>query len=64
MVTREIVLTKLSTQERDELRKIHDIKPFVAEKKTMKNWIRVDLTPKELSKILPYKKSYENTEIT
>lgn len=61
MVTKGIVIPRLSTQERDELGSVLEIKPFVAGKRTMKNWVRVDLAPKEL-KILPYvKKSYERT---
>jgi hypothetical protein len=62
MVTKGIVIPKLSTHERDELGKVLEIKPFVAGKRTMKNWVRVDLTPEELPKILPYvKRSYERT---
>jgi hypothetical protein len=62
MVTKGIVIPRLSAQERDELGKVLEIKPFVAGKRIMKNWVRVDLPPKELPKILPYvKKSYERT---
>jgi hypothetical protein len=62
MVTKGIVIPRLSTQERNELGRVLEIKPFVAGKRTMKNWVRVDLAPKELKKIFPYvKKSYERT---
>jgi TfoX/Sxy family transcriptional regulator of competence genes len=65
MVTKGIVITKLTTEERDELEKIHEIKPFVAGKRIIKNWVHVALTPKEIMKILPFvKKSYERTRKT
>ena len=36
------------------------IKPFVAEGKTIRIWVRVDLDPEDLEEIMPYvKKSYE-----
>jgi hypothetical protein len=60
MVTKGIVITKLSSLERDELQKIREIKPFVAGTKTIRNWVRVDLDPKDLTEIIPYvRKSYE-----
>jgi hypothetical protein len=62
MVTKGIVIPRLSTQEKVELGKVLEIKPFVAGKRIMKNWVRVNLTSKEITKILPYvKKSYERT---
>jgi hypothetical protein len=60
MVTKGIVITKLTPEERDELGKVHEIKPFVVGERTMKNWVLVNLTPEEVLKVLPFvKRSYE-----
>ena len=60
MVTKGIVITKLSSLEQEELQKIRETKPFVAGERTIKNWVHVDLEPKDLRKFMPYvKKSYE-----
>ena len=60
MVTKGIVITKLSILEREELEKMREIKPFVTGSKTIRNWVRVDLDPEDLTEIIPYvKKSYE-----
>jgi hypothetical protein len=48
--------------EKHELGKIHEMIPFVAGKRVLKNWARINLIPKELLKIVPYlKRSYELT---
>ena len=60
LVTKGIVITKLSILEREELSKIQETKPFVTGGRTIKKWVRVNLDPTDLKKIMPYvKKSYE-----
>ena len=60
LVTKGIVITKLSVPERDELEKVQETKPFVTGGRTIKNWVRISLDPKDLEKIMPYViKSYE-----
>jgi hypothetical protein len=59
LVTKGIVITKLTTLEREELKKIRVTKPFVAGDKIIKSWITIEITPKDLKEIMPYvKKSY------
>ena len=60
LVTKGIVITKLSILEREELEKIQETKPFVTGGRTIKKRVRLNLDPKDLEKIMPYvKKSYE-----
>ena len=60
MVTKGIVITKLSILEREELEKMREINPFVTGGKTIRNWVRVELDPKDLKEIMPFvTKSYE-----
>ena len=60
MVTKGIVITKLSSLEQEELQKIREVGPFVAGGKTITKWVHVNLEPKGLKDIMPYvKKSYE-----
>jgi hypothetical protein len=48
--------------EKHDLGKFHEMIPFVAGKRVLKNWARINLTPRELLKIVPYlKRSYERT---
>ena len=59
LVTKGIVITKLSSLEIEELRKIQKIEPFVAGNRTIKNWVRVHIDPIDLQTIMPYvEKSY------
>ena len=60
MVTKVIIITKLTSLEKEELKKLREIKPFVAGDKIIKSWVNVDLEPKDLKEIMSYvKKSYE-----
>lgn len=60
MVTKGIVITKLTSSEMEDLRKIQEIKPFVAGKKTIKNWAQIIMGPTDLQEVIPYvKKSYQ-----
>ncbi|UCH01466.1 MAG: TfoX/Sxy family protein [Candidatus Bathyarchaeota archaeon] len=60
LVTKGIVITKLNSLEKEEIQKTHEIKPFVTGRRIIKKWVRINLDPKNLEKILPFvKKSYE-----
>ena len=61
LVTRGIVLTKLSDSERKNISKRHDTKPFQAGKKTMNTWIQLPVDEVEnITKLMPLvKKSYQ-----
>jgi len=60
MITKGIVITKLTSLEREELNKLRATKPFVAGEKIIRSWVSVDLDPKNIKEIMPYiKKSYE-----
>ena len=60
LITKGIILTKLDDQERDELMKLKEIKPFVAGDRIIKSWIHLEVEPTELKEIIPYvKKSYD-----
>ncbi|PVX25798.1 MAG: hypothetical protein CW691_03470 [Candidatus Bathyarchaeum sp.] len=60
MVTKGIVITKLTDLEKEDLQKIRETKPFVAGGKTIRNWVHLTLQPEDLNEIMPYvKKSYE-----
>jgi TfoX/Sxy family transcriptional regulator of competence genes len=60
MVTGGIVISKLNSQEREELKKIHSTKPFDVGGRTIRNWAHLSLKPADLQKIMPYvKASYE-----
>ena len=60
MVTKGIVITKLNSLEKEELKKLREIKPFAAGDKIIKSWVHVDLESKDLKEIMPYvKKSYD-----
>jgi predicted DNA-binding protein (MmcQ/YjbR family) len=64
VVTRGIVITKLSEDELEAFATKHDIGPFVAGKMTTKKWARIEIEKtSELKKIIPYvKKSFENAK--
>jgi hypothetical protein len=60
LVTKGIVITKLNDPEKNELKKLKEIKPFKAGKKIIKSWVHIDSEPNELNHIMPYiKKSYD-----
>jgi hypothetical protein len=60
LVTKGLIITKLSDKEKEELNKIIKVKPFVAGEKIIKSWVYVNMESKELKEILPFvKKSYE-----
>ena len=60
LVTKGIIITKLNDLEKEELKKLREIRPFVASDKIIKSWVHVDLEPKDLKEIMPYvKKSYD-----
>ena len=59
LVTKGLVITKLSELERLELNKITRTQPFKVRKKVMKTWIQINLNPENLNLIIPYvEKSY------
>ena len=59
MVTKGIVITKLTSLETEELKKLREIKPFVAGDKIIRSWVTVEIDPKDIKEIMPYvKKSY------
>ena len=60
LVTRGMVITKLTPEEKDELAGVHPVEPFTMGARTTKKWARLTLEPEELQKVLPYiRKSYE-----
>ena len=60
LVTKGLVITKLNSQEKEELQKIKETKPFAAGDKIIKSWVQVNLEPNELKELIPYvKKSYD-----
>ena len=62
MVTKGIVITKLNSLEREELKKSRKTKPFTAGGRIIRSWVKVELDPEDLKEIIPYvKKSYNRT---
>jgi hypothetical protein len=60
LVTKGIVITKLTTGEKQQLSKFKEVGPFVAGEKVIKSWVQLKLEPNELPDVLPFvKKSYE-----
>ena len=60
LVTKGLIITKLNDLEKEDLRKIREIKPFVAGDKIIKSWVHIDLEPNVLREIMPFvKRSYE-----
>ena len=61
LVTKGIVITKLSEEDRNSLSKRVKVEPFEMSGRTVKTWVRVTLTkPEDLKAIIPFvKKSYE-----
>ena len=65
LVTKGLIITKLSDSEKEELTRIKEVKPFVAGGKTIRSWVHIDLEPNELNRsidlkdIIPFvRKSY------
>ena len=54
LVTRGMVITKLTPEEKDELGEVHTVEPFTMGARTTKKWARLTLEPGELQKVLPY----------
>jgi hypothetical protein len=60
LVTKGIVITKLTEEEKQQLNQLKKIGPFIAGEKTIKSWVQLKLEPNELSKVFPFvKKSYD-----
>ena len=60
LVTKGIVITKLTDEEKLQLSKVKKVGPFIAGAKVIKSWVQVNLEAKELPIVLPYvKKSYQ-----
>jgi hypothetical protein len=59
LVTKGIVITKLSNSEKEELKKIKETKPFNAGGRVISSWVNIDLEVSDLEEIMPFvKKSY------
>ena len=56
MVTKGIAITKLTSLETEELKKLREIKPFVAGDKIIRSWVTVEIDPKDIKEIMPYVK--------
>ena len=56
LVTKGIVITKLNSFEKKELRKLRVTKPFVAGNRIINSWIHVDLEPGDLKRIMSFEK--------
>ena len=60
LVTKGLVITKLSESEKGELKKIKSIQPFATGPKVIKSWVQINLRAKELKEVMSFvKKSYE-----
>jgi len=64
MITKGIVITKLSSLERGELEKFQVTKPFVAGDKIIRSWVSFELDSKDLEKIMPFVEKSYNRAIT
>ena len=65
LVTKGLIITKLNDSEKDELRKLKEVKPFVAGEKIIRSWVHIELEPNELIDIIPFvKKSYNRATMT
>ena len=60
LITKAVVITKLTEFEIIEIKKLHETKPFNVGGKTLKKWVCLPLDPIDLKSILPLiVKSYE-----
>ena len=60
LVTKGIVITKLTDEEKQRLSEFKKVGPFVAGSKVIKSWVHIDVEADEFAQVLPYiKKSYE-----
>ena len=65
LVTKGIVITKLSSSEKEEINKIKETQPFKAGGRVVKSWVHINLEANELEKIMPFvKKSYNRALIS
>ena len=63
-ITNGIIITKLTSLEKEELKKIKKNKPFVAGDKIIKSWVNVELEPRDLKELMPFVKiSYDRAII-
>lgn len=61
LVTNGIVITHLEQTDRERLSRKHKTTFFQAGKKTVKKWIKISASSKDLDLIMPYvRKSYES----
>ncbi len=63
LVTKGIVITKLTDEEKLQLSKVKKIAPFIADEKAIKSWIQINLEANDLSNILPYVKKVTNERL-
>lgn len=64
LVTKGIIITKLNDPEKNELKKIKEIKPFIAGEKIIRSWVHIDIEPNEIKEIMPFVKKSYNRAIT
>ena len=62
LVTKGVVITKLGENDRQVVSRQYQTTPFQAGKKTVRNWIKIQIENKsDLEKIMPFvEKSYNN----
>ena len=63
LVTKGIVITRLTESEREPIKNQYQITSFQAGKKIVQNWIKIPIKNKsDVDKIIPYvRKSYDNS---
>ena len=49
LVTKGIIIPKLNDAEKNKLKKLKEIKPFITGQKIIKSWVHIDLEPNELN---------------
>lgn len=60
LITKAVVITKLTEVEQKEIKKNYQTKPFTVGGKTMKKWVCLLIDPIDLKTVLPFiEKSYE-----
>jgi TfoX/Sxy family transcriptional regulator of competence genes len=61
LVTKGLVLTRLSEKDRRELSNTHETTPFEANRRVIKSWIRIPVSdPEDIKELLPFvRKSHE-----
>ena len=56
LVTKGIVITKLTDEEKLELSKVKEIGPFIAGEKVIRSWVQINLETNEFSNVLHFVK--------